>query len=96
MEKVIVIVVKNGTKHQIGIDKSVASVLNEISACKSDFYQIIDACAIKISEIVSVEQFEYNPEPLETDVEGELINRIDELSSGMTGEISVGKADKDD
>lgn len=61
MQKVIVIVTKNGTKYQIGISKSVVEVVNEIKSCKSDFYQVIETCAIKTSEIVSVEQFEYNP-----------------------------------
>lgn len=62
MQKIIVIVTKNGTKYQIGNEKSVEEVLNEISASKNDFYQIVDTCAIRKSEIVSVEQFKYNPE----------------------------------
>lgn len=61
MEKVIVIVVKNGVKYQIGIKKSVTEILNEINDCKEEFYQIHENCAIRIDEIVSVEQFEYNP-----------------------------------
>lgn len=58
MEKQLVFVVKNGVKYQIGIDKSVAEVINEINYCKSDFYQVVDTCAIRKDEIVSVEQFE--------------------------------------
>ena len=58
MQKIIVITVKNGTKYQIGLEKSVTTILNELTACKSDFYSVIDNCAIKISEIVSVENFE--------------------------------------
>lgn len=69
MKKVIVIVTKNGTKYQVGIDKSVTEVINEINACKSDFYQVIDQCAIKVSEIVSVEQFEYDPKEVEKEVD---------------------------
>lgn len=56
--KVIVITTTNGTKFEIGTDKNISSVLNEISSCKADFYSIIDSCAIKKSEIVSVEKFE--------------------------------------
>lgn len=62
MINVIVIVVKNGTKYQLGIDKSVSEVINEIEACKSTYYQVIDTCAIKVSEIVSVEKFQYEKE----------------------------------
>lgn len=62
MQKIIVIVAKNGIKYQLGIDKSVTEIINEINACKGMFYQVIEECAIKIDEIVSVEQFEYNPE----------------------------------
>ncbi len=62
MKKVLVIVTKNGFKYQIGIEKSVVEVLNEIIACKNDFYQIHENCAIKATEIVSVEQFEYDLE----------------------------------
>ncbi len=58
MQKIIVITVKNGTKYQIGLDKSVSAILNELSACKSDFYSVVDNCAINVSEIVSVEKFE--------------------------------------
>lgn len=61
MKKVLVIVTKNGTKYQVGINKSVSEVLNEISSCKSDFYQVVDTCAIKKDEIVSIEQYEYDP-----------------------------------
>lgn len=61
MQKVICIVVKNGTKYQIGIEKSVSEIINEINACKDNFYKIVDSCAIHIDEIVSVEQFEYDP-----------------------------------
>lgn len=67
MQKIIVIVTKNGTKYQIGNEKSVEEVLNEISASKNDFYQIVDTCAIRKSEIVSVEQFKYNPEEVKKD-----------------------------
>lgn len=59
MVNIIVIVVKNGTKYQIGLDKSVSDILNEIGACKSDFYQVYKDCAIKVDEIVSIEKFEY-------------------------------------
>lgn len=62
MKKVLVIVVKNGVKYQFGIEKSVSEVVNEVAACKSDFYQVVNTCAIKVSEIVSIEQFEYDPE----------------------------------
>lgn len=62
MKKVIVIVTKNGTKYQIGLEKSVVEILNEIKACKDDFYQIYQSCAIRKDEIVSVEQYEYDPE----------------------------------
>ncbi|MYL56328.1 hypothetical protein GLW20_02285 [Virgibacillus halodenitrificans] len=62
MQKIIVIVVKNGTKYQFGLDKGVNQVVNEIAACQSDFYQVLETCAIRKDEIVSVEQFEYNPE----------------------------------
>lgn len=68
MKKAIVIVVKTGIKYQVGIEKSVSEIINEITACKSDFYYVVDTCAIKVDEIVSVEQFEYNPEePRETE-----------------------------
>lgn len=67
MQKIIVIVTKNGTKYQIGNEKSVAEVLNEINASKGDFYQIVDTCAIRKSEIVSVEQFHYDPEEVKQD-----------------------------
>lgn len=62
MKKVIVIVVKNGVKYQLGIKKSVVEIINELSASKSDFYLVHENCAIRVSEIVSVEQFEYEPE----------------------------------
>lgn len=62
MQKVIVIVTKTGTKYQIGIDKSVTEVLNEIRATKDDYYLIYENCAIRKDEIVSVEQFEYDSE----------------------------------
>ena len=58
MQKIIVITVKNGAKYQIGLDKSVSAILNELSACKSDYYSVIDNCAIRVSEIVSVEKFD--------------------------------------
>ncbi|OAK72695.1 hypothetical protein [Lederbergia galactosidilytica] len=61
MQKVLVIVTQNGTKYQFGIRKSVSEVVNEVAACKSDYYQVLDTCAIKISEILSIEQFEYDP-----------------------------------
>lgn len=67
-EKVIVIVTKNGKTYTIGSDKSVSEVLNEINACKSEFYTLIDTCAIKINEISSVEQFDV-PVEVEEDVE---------------------------
>jgi len=61
MVKVLLIVTKNGTKYQFGIDKSVSKVVNEIDNCDNNYYHVVDTCAIKVSEIVSVEQFEYNP-----------------------------------
>lgn len=61
MENVLVIVAKNGTKYQIGIDKSVVEVLNEINAVKGDFYQVHQNCAIRKDQIVSVEHFEFDP-----------------------------------
>lgn len=60
MKKVIVIVTKSGTKYTIGLEKSVNTILNEIHACKSEFYNFVDQCAIRISEIASIEQFEIN------------------------------------
>lgn len=54
---VTVIMTKNGTKYQVGVDKSISSLLNEIESCKSDFYTIVDTCSIRVSEIVSVEQY---------------------------------------
>lgn len=60
MQKLILITVKNGVKYQLGIKKSVAEVINEIRSCKDDFYQVINNCAIRKDQIVSVEQFEYN------------------------------------
>ena len=62
MMKVLVVTLKGDTKYQFGIDKTVPDVLKEIQECKSDFYQVIDTCAIKISQIISVESVEYNPE----------------------------------
>lgn len=67
MQKVLVITVKGDHKYQIGIDKSVDEVIREIEACKSPFYKVIDVCAVKISEIVSIEQFEYDPEEINED-----------------------------
>ncbi|APC48951.1 hypothetical protein BME96_12440 [Virgibacillus halodenitrificans] len=61
MIKVLVIVTKNGTKYQIGIDKPVPGVLKEISKTKGRFYLPIDSCAIDKNEIVSVEQYEFDP-----------------------------------
>lgn len=65
MKEVLVIVIKNGTKYQIGIEKSVAEVLKEIKDCKNDFYEVIEHCAIRTDQIVSVEKFEYDPEEVE-------------------------------
>lgn len=62
MKKVLVIVTKNGIKYQIGTEKSVDDVLKEIETCNSPFYKVVETCAIKASEIVSVEQFKYDPE----------------------------------
>ncbi len=67
MQKILVITVKGDHKYQIGIEKSVDEAIREIDACESSFYKVIDNCAIKISEIVSIEQFEYNPEEVEKD-----------------------------
>lgn len=65
MKEVLVVVIKNGTKYQIGIEKSVAEVLKEIRNCEDEFYTVIDHCAIRIDQIVSVEKFEYDPEEVE-------------------------------
>ena len=62
MQNMLVITVKGDHKYTIGIEKSVAEVIKEIDKCESPFYQVLDTCAIKINEIVSVEQFEYKPE----------------------------------
>ncbi|MBP1917173.1 hypothetical protein J2Z23_004158 [Lederbergia galactosidilyticus] len=67
MQKVLVIVTNNGTKYQFGIEKSVSQITNEVAACKSDYYQVVDTCAIKPDEIVSIEQFEYDPEEVNGD-----------------------------
>lgn len=56
-KNVIVIVTKSGKTYTIGSEKSVQEVLNEINACKSDFFTFIDTCAIKVSEIASIEKF---------------------------------------
>lgn len=61
--KVLVITLKGNIKYQIGnVDKKVSDVIKEIKESESDFYQIIDACAVKISEIISVEIVECDPE----------------------------------
>ena len=62
MIRVLVITLKGDTKYQFGVDKTVPVVLKEIQECESDFYKVIDTCAIKISQIISVESVEYNPE----------------------------------
>lgn len=67
-QSIIVIVTKNGVKYQLGLDKKVNEVLNEIAACKSDFYVVADTCAIKVDEITSVEQFDV---PVEVEEDGE-------------------------
>jgi len=62
MMKVLVVTLKGDTKYQFGIDKMVPDVLKEIQECKSDFYHVLDTCAIKISQIISIESVEHNPE----------------------------------
>ncbi len=64
MKKVLVITLKGDHKYQFGIDKNVKDVLGEINyrlAGKDEFYFPVDTCAIRVNEIVSVEQFEYDP-----------------------------------
>jgi len=58
--KVLVITIKGDIKYQIGMDKKVSDVLKEINECKTEFYQAIEQCAIKTSEIISVESVEYD------------------------------------
>lgn len=36
------------------------------ASCKSDFYQVVNTCAIRKDEIVSVEQFEVIQKEVET------------------------------
>jgi len=67
MIRVLVITLKGDTKYQFGIDKTVPVVLKEIQECKFDFYQALDTCAVKISQIISVESVEYNPEGINND-----------------------------
>ncbi len=66
-KKAIAIVTKSGIKYTIGGKKTVSEVLNEINACQSDFYQVHENCAIRVSEIASVEMFEYEAEQEEKD-----------------------------
>lgn len=63
----IQITLKGDVKYQIGIDKTVDQVLKEVGKSKGDFYRIIPTCAIKISEIISVEKIEIK-EGVNTDV----------------------------
>lgn len=62
MKKMLVITVTGDHKYSIGNEKSVGEVIQEINNSYSDYYMPVDTCAIKISEIVSIEQFEYDPE----------------------------------
>ncbi|SEQ24011.1 hypothetical protein SAMN05216232_2000 [Virgibacillus subterraneus] len=59
--KVLVVTLKGDVKYQIGMDKKVSDVLKEIQNCKDEFYPIIDNCAVRKSEIISVESVEYDP-----------------------------------
>lgn len=61
MINVVVITLKGDIKYQFGIDKKVSEVIEDIENCKSGFYQVVDTCSIKVSEIISVETFKYDP-----------------------------------
>lgn len=58
MQKVIVVTVKGDHRYTVQSDKSVCQILKEISKNKSEFYMLNENCAIRNSEVVSVEHFE--------------------------------------
>lgn len=59
--KTLLITLEGDIKYEFGIDKDVSEVVKEIRACKHDFYQVVETCAIKKSKIISIENHFYNP-----------------------------------
>lgn len=59
--KVLVITLEGDIKYNFGDKRTVPEVLKEIEECEGEFFQVIDACAIKKSEIISVESVDIKP-----------------------------------
>lgn len=66
--KTLLITLEGDIKYEFGIDKDVSEVVKEIRACKNDFYQVMDTCAIKKSKIFSVENHFYTPKEEEKEL----------------------------
>lgn len=59
---VLIITLKGDIRYHFGIEKKVKEVVKEIEECQSDYYHVIDTCAIRKSDIVSVEIQKYQAE----------------------------------